>query len=322
MKDWRVPLRPQKKTMDETLQKTSNRKFLIAIGALMAVLIVLLTLSLSSQKEKGVEPPKYASAFLNIDIEAQSAIVLNVKTGKIIFSKNDLSPIPLASLTKLMTVFTAASILKDGATVTVGSNDIKTEGDSGLRIGEKFPLKNLIDFTLVGSSNDAASALASAAKALLPQGVDFSSKMNAVSHDMGLTGFLFENSSGLDCNSVSSGAYGTARDMANLFAHILKTKPELISATRYETITVNSENGLKHRAVNTNEALPYIPGLIGGKTGFTELSQGNLAVVFDPGLGNPYVVVVLGSSEKGRFTDVRKLVSAILSSNKFGEGVK
>jgi D-alanyl-D-alanine carboxypeptidase len=48
--------------------------------------------------------------------------------------------------------------------------------------------------------------------------------------------------------------------------------------------------------------------LLGSKTGLTDLAGGNLAVVFDAGFDHPVGVVVLGSSEKGRFEDVEKLV--------------
>ena len=53
-----------------------------------------------------------------------------------------------------------------------------------------------------------------------------------------------------------------------------------------------------------------IPGLLGGKTGYTNLAGGNLAVIYDAGLNHPIVVVVLGSTLEGRFGDVETLVDA------------
>lgn len=50
------------------------------------------------------------------------------------------------------------------------------------------------------------------------------------------------------------------------------------------------------------------------KTGLTDLAGGNLAIAFDAGLGHPIVVVVLGSTEDGRLTDVENLVDATLAS--------
>ena len=73
---------------------------------------------------------------------------------------------------------------------------------------------------------------------------------------------------------------------------------------------LTDENGNKASAFNTNEALGAIPGLIMGKTGYTDLAGGNLAVVFDVGLSHPVIAVVLGSTIDGRFTDMKQIVPA------------
>jgi len=71
---------------------------------------------------------------------------------------------------------------------------------------------------------------------------------------------------------------------------------------------ISDEDGVEHTANNTNKALGEIPGLIAGKTGFTDLADGNLAIMFDAGVGHPVAVVVLHSSKDGRFEDVKRLV--------------
>jgi D-alanyl-D-alanine carboxypeptidase len=58
--------------------------------------------------------------------------------------------------------------------------------------------------------------------------------------------------------------------------------------------------------LNTDKATD-IPGLIGGKTGYTDLAGGNLAIVFDADIGHPVIVVALHSTKEGRFEDVRAL---------------
>ena len=63
---------------------------------------------------------------------------------------------------------------------------------------------------------------------------------------------------------------------------------------------------------NTNLVASEIPGLLGSKTGLTDLAGGNLVFAFDPELGRPIVITILGSTEEGRFQDVRKLISATL----------
>ena len=65
-----------------------------------------------------------------------------------------------------------------------------------------------------------------------------------------------------------------------------------------------------HKTKNTDELVNEIPGLIAGKTGYSDLAGGNLAVIFDAGFDHPLAVVVLGSTSEGRFNDVKQLVAA------------
>ncbi len=283
-------------------KNTIDAGFLITVGALVAALFIVSGLSALISPKK--ETPIVFNTFQNIDIEAQSAVVYDVKNNKFLYEKNSLTPRPLASITKLMTALLAKKALGESSTVII------TKPDYSLRPGEKFFIKQLIDLTLTSSSNVGAAALAAAASGKNQS--NFPEDMNLLARQIGLKGLLFENPTGLDGDSANAGAYGTAQDVAKLIAYILKNDSNLISATRYSDLQVESQNKISHTVKNTNEALPFIPGLIGGKTGFTDLSGGNLAVTFDPGLGSPFVAVVLGSSEQGRFIDMRKLVAATL----------
>jgi len=65
--------------------------------------------------------------------------------------------------------------------------------------------------------------------------------------------------------------------------------------------------------------LGAIPGIIMGKTGYTDLAGGNLAVVFDAGVGHPVVAVVMGSTQDGRFSDMKQLVSASIAAVNQGQ---
>ena len=71
--------------------------------------------------------------------------------------------------------------------------------------------------------------------------------------------------------------------------------------------SVTGRYGSLLTATNTNDYIS-IPGLIGSKTGFTDLAGGNLAVIYDAGLNHLIAVVVLNSSRQGRFSDVEALV--------------
>ena len=139
--------------------------------------------------------------------------------------------------------------------------------------------------------------------------------MNKIAHDLGLTRMYFLiRSRGLDESTTQSGAYGTAKEVAQLYAYAASTSASRLSATARQTITITSIDGLKATANNTDEALPDILNFILGKTGYTDLAGGNLAVVFQPIPRRTVVIVVMGSTREGRFDDMRTLVAATIKA--------
>lgn len=248
------------------------------------------------------------------DIAAAAGYVLDVRTGKVLYRKNAHAELPLASLTKLMTALLAHESLDKDEFVTVTPESLNQEGDHGLFPGEQFRAQDLIAFTLVSSSNDGAHALASALSAFPDQtgeigNTNIITLMNSRSQELGLSNTHFANPTGLDQENASvGGAYGSARDVAQLVNYILQERAELFESTRNNRISVASTFGIMHTAENTNTIVEEIPWLIGSKTGFTDLAGGNLAVVFDVGLGHPVIAVVLGSTKEERFTDIQTLI--------------
>ena len=271
--------------------------------------------------------PPELNPFALINLEAKAAIVFDALENKIIYSLNGEEQLPLASLTKIMTAVVAREILPDYATVTIDRDSVKKEGDSGLRAGEKWRARDLLDFTLLVSSNDGAASLMAAASLVFAgagqntEGAvtdvvarknDFVGKMNERARSLGLVQTYFLNETGLDFQSNLSGSYGSARDMAALLVYAVNKYPDLFEATRQPVFKLSSLDGKSREAKNTNEAVAKIPGLIASKTGFTDLAGGNLAVLMDVGLGHQIAIVVLGSSEQGRFSDAEQLASTTI----------
>lgn len=258
-------------------------------------------------------------AFANLSLSARAVYVLDAKTGKKIFSINGDAQLPLASLTKIMMAVTAMSLVPENAVVTIRPDFLKTEGNSGLYSNEKWRLKDLLDLTLVESSNDGASAIASVAGAFISPNTtpeisrgEFVAAMNKNAQELHLEQTYFLNPTGLDENTDVSGGYGSAKDIAVLFSYAETKYPELFSATTHSTRQFNSLSDLKHAVKNTNIFVDKIPSLLGSKTGYTDLAGGNLVISFDAGIAHPIVVSVLGSTEQGRFDDTEKLVWATL----------
>lgn len=262
----------------------------------------------TTSEERPIEL-SYPNPFDSILIEGKAAYVLDINSGRVLFKKNAEKPLPLASITKVMTAFVAAQELPTTKVVAIDDKALQTEGDAGLKIRERWKLSDLIDFTLIESANDGAAAVA---EAISPSG-NFSSEMNKKAREIGMQHSTFYNETGLDVSSEKAGAYGSAEDVAKLFNYILKNNPELLDATQYDELTVQSLDGVSHTAQNTNTVTGKIPNLIASKTGYTLLAGGNLAVAFDAGINRPVVVVVLGSSQEGRFNDVVKLASTTLA---------
>ncbi len=244
----------------------------------------------------------------DITVNAKSAFVYDIARNKVLYDKNGDLVLPLASLTKLMTAYVARKRLGANTPVYISKQVILTEGDSGLIQGDVWNSGDLIDFMLTVSSNDAAVALSSAKGSR----AEFIEKMNDVARGLGLTSMYFFNETGLDINAHQAGAYGSARDIAYLLAYISMTKPQWLEATTFPYFTSVSLTGLRYDAINTNSIIKDIPAFIGGKTGFTDLAGGNLAIVFDAGMGRPVVVVVMGSTKEGRFKDVLTIINQII----------
>ncbi len=260
-----------------------------------------------------------SSPFNGLALTARAAIVLDTATGKAIFEQNADAQLPLASLTKIMTAETALASAPRYALVSVLPEFLETEGDSGLKSEEAWPLSSLLSFMLVSSSNDGAAAAAAVGGSFLSQSgaytdnrKAFIAAMNSAAAARGLGSMYFLNETGLDETSEIAGGYGSARDAARLIASAYIAHSELFVPTTEGAAIFTEENGNMHDANNTNKAVDLIPMLRASKTGFTDLAGGNLAIVFDAGIAKPIAVVVLGSTEEGRFTDVQNLVSATL----------
>lgn len=236
-------------------------------------------------------------------LEARAAIVYDPSNDRILFTKNSNQQLPLASLTKLMVAKVVLEKKSPTTLVSITQDDLRPEGDWGLRAGDVVSLGDLLKFGLVASSND---AIAAAAATL---GNNYLANMNLAAVNLGLTQTYFLNSTGLDVNQTTSGGYGSAYDIARLTTLFYKQHPEFFEDTSAASVSIHASGRL---LTSQATALPMlaIPGFAGAKTGYTDLAGGNLVVVFDAEIGHPLVAVVLGSTEEGRFSDIKKLISA------------
>jgi D-alanyl-D-alanine carboxypeptidase len=319
------PLQPQEETFTP-----GNRQAVIGVVILALLTVGVLVILLLSKPVSTPRPtsPDNATAFNPtvfeaLPLEAKAVYMYDLNHKEVIYAHHEEIQLPLASLTKLMTAIVAAESLPNDTVVTIQASDLAPEGDSGLLPQERWRARDLLDFMLLVSSNDSAYILASAAGArtgtrdgsvnLSPREV-FVGAMNEKAIELGLSQTYFLNETGLDKSEEVSGGYGSARDVAQLFAYALEYLPSSLNATSYPGVTFTSLENRVHAATNTNEMIHGVPALIASKTGYTDLAGGNLAIAFDAGINRPVVIVVLGSSRDGRFRDVELLSAAVLAS--------
>lgn len=294
---------------------------LILLGVLSFVLAFsYMSASLTDPEAQAAAAAQAAApsrAYDGLALTADAAIVIDLTTGQTLYAKNADTQLPLASLTKVATALAVSEVLDPKSTITIPYDTAPPGSYQRLGKGETWEVWKVINFTLVASSNEGAEILASAAdraiRAKYSGAPDHDAtlwRMNRLASELGLTHTYFLNASGLDVSTTQSGAYGSARDVAHLLAYAASTSPEVFAGTTQGGLLLASEEGQKTSAINTNEALGAIPGLILGKTGYTDLAGGNLGIVFDVGLAHPVVAVVMSSTREGRFTDMKSLVGA------------
>jgi D-alanyl-D-alanine endopeptidase (penicillin-binding protein 7) len=259
-------------------------------------------------------------AFAAVHLIAQSSYVYDLTTHQVLFTMNADAIRPLASLTKIPMALAVSEVLPLDSNITI-PYDTATPGSAEiLTQGSVWPVHDVLSFTLIASSNQGADILSAAANdsihAKYPQspsdGPDTATiwRMNIIAQSLGLTSMHFDNDNGLDITTAQSGGYGSARDVGTLIAYAASTSLHVFAGTTHNVMTFTNARGDKATAYNTDTALGAIPGIVMGKTGYTDLAGGNLAVIFDTGLGHPIAAVVLGSTEDGRFTDMKQLVAA------------
>ena len=285
---------------------------LLIASALLAVFLFIPLATLPGQSPEALGATEAApNAFIDVPVNAAAAIVYDLFTGETLYAKNASAQLPLASLTKLLTVYAALAELSEDTPITIPPSAAAVEYPRVFNVGQTFSLSDLARLTLTASLNDGAAAIASAAA--LRANRSESEMLAGAAAALRLSETYAINGSGLDVNAAVSGGYGSAADLARLAGALVARAPHIAAATTRSSAEATSAGGTHFSVKNTDPFIDAIPGLLLSKTGYTELAGGNLVLVFDVGLGHPVAVVVLGSSQKERFTDATALVAATLA---------
>ncbi len=254
----------------------------------------------------------YANSNNKPSIESEAALLIDNKTGKILYEKNASKKMYPASTTKIMTAILTLENCNLNDIITASYNAVQSvpEGyaNAEIQIGEQLSVKQLLQLLLVHSANDSANVLAEHVGGSIES---FVSMMNTKAHELGLSNTHFTNAFG----KQDSNHYTTAHDLATILQYCLKNDDfrQLagsascsIPATNLHSIRqYSSTNDL----INPNSNL-YYKYLTTGKTGFTT-EAGDCLVSSAYKNDLELICVILGGKTTNnvstRFTETKKL---------------
>jgi D-alanyl-D-alanine carboxypeptidase (penicillin-binding protein 5/6) len=236
------------------------------------------------------------------EVDARAYLVENTATGEVLAARNPDLPVPIASITKLMTVLVVLDHAKLSDVVTVDARAARVgESSIPLQAGEQMTVHDLVEAALIQSANDAADALALHVAPSFPA---FAKLMNAKARELGLEHTHFVRPDGLD----APGHLSTARDVTKLawVAMRIRFVRETVRK-RVDTIA----GGL---TLHTwNDLLGRFPNILGVKTGHTS-GAGWSQVAAARGRGTTIYATILGSPDRStRNADLSELLAYGLS---------
>ena len=247
--------------------------------------------------------PVWRSA--GIRVRARAALVLDMQKGEVIYEMNATSPLPVASITKLMTAVTFMGLEQDlEKSVSITRKDVYRANWTKLRYREQVSVKDLLYATLVASDNAAARALARAAGLTIEA---FAERMNETAVSLGLANSKFTEPTGLDAGNVSTAVdcvallWTALQD--ELLSEILLAKEHKFGTNR-RVHTIRTTNRLARDTVSESQWES-----VGSKTGY--IRRAGYCLVLRA-LGNTgdeiYAVILGGPTSSTRFTDMRRLL--------------
>ncbi|KAF1086503.1 D-alanyl-D-alanine carboxypeptidase DacF precursor [Sporotomaculum syntrophicum] len=237
-----------------------------------------------------------------LETTAESAVLMDAATGKILWSKEQDKELPMASVTKIMTLLLACEALDQGKIslndrVTVSENAWSMGGSQiYLEPGEEMSMEDMLISIAVGSANDASVAVA---EHIAGSEEAFVELMNNRAKEMGCRHTRFANPTGLPAENHYTSAY----DMAVMLRQALAYQQfcKVSSIYRYDI------RGGDFVLWNTNKLLKWYDGVDAGKTGWTNEAKYCLAATAKRD-GLRLISVVLGTPEpRSHFRETMKI---------------
>lgn len=256
----------------------------------------------------------YATNNVSLDLSAEAAILINSKTGQIIYSKNANEQRYPASTTKILTAILAIENCDLDEKVTASYEAVMSipsgYSNAEIRVGEQLTVQELLEVFLVHSANEAGYILAEHVSGRISE---FANLMNSKASEIGCKNTHFTNPSGLHDKEH----YTTAYDLSLIAQYCMKNDTFRSIVSMPSCTIAPTEKHDERYFLNTNDMLNskskyYDANVIGIKTGFTSQAKNCLIAGYNKN-GIELISVVLGSSQtasnglSGKFTDTKIL---------------
>jgi len=224
------------------------------------------------------------------EVAADSVMLCDAVTGRVLYAKNPDQQRQVASTQKLLTALVIAESGDLNSKVRCETEDSRCEPTKlGLKTGETYRRYDLLKILLIKSMNDVARCLARDNAGSIEA---FATKMNEKAREIGMRHSNFVNPNGLPAGSQ----YSTARDMARLALFAYRNRI-IRGIVNQRTITWSSASGKVTTYENTNKLLKYLGLCNGMKTGYTE-AAGHCLVSSATDGGRHVIAVVLGDRHR------------------------
>jgi D-alanyl-D-alanine carboxypeptidase (penicillin-binding protein 5/6) len=257
----------------------------------------------------------YAETDEPADITAESCILIDAASGKVLFEKDsDRQKMFPASTTKIMTAILALEMGDLDQVMTASQaavNDIGKDGSNiGIMAGEQIKLRNLLDALLISSANETANIIA---ENLCPTRQEFVDLMNKKAKELGALDTHFVN----PCGAHEDDHYTTASDLAKI-ARYAMTNPkfrEIVDKDNFQMPPTNKHSswpvlGTTNKLMQSNKNDLYI--INGIKTGYTVPAGYNLVSSAVGKDGMELIAVVMGVRNDGAKDNVKKFSKELL----------
>ena len=264
----------------------------------------LLALALAAALAVGGAPVVHG---VSLEVAAPSAVLMEAATGTVLYEKDAHTPLPPASVTKIMTLLLVMEALDAGR---IGWDDTVTASEAAaakggsqvyLAAGEQMSLQEMLKSVVVVSANDCATALA---EHVAGSEAAFVELMNRRAQELGMENTHFVNCTGLDDEPDAETHLTTAYDIALMSRALLKHD----EIRDYTTIWMDSVRNGEFGLANTNKLVRFYQGTTGLKTGYTSAAGHCLSASAERD-GVEFIAVVLHCATSGeRFQAAKQLL--------------